>query len=114
MSIEHRSVVLGSGDAPADVRAGELADGGAELCHCTVVLRAAIQTHVYVGQALIHGQGLAVWRHEGPCPQITSDTFKIRSVGKIIEGISIVFRVRANSRHVVLGRAKFIGGHLNG
>ncbi len=47
-----------------DVGASQLPDGGAELGHRAVVLRAAEQAHVRVGQALGRGQRLAVGAHE--------------------------------------------------
>ena len=51
----------------ADVRAGQLAHACPELRHRAVVLRAAKQAHVRVGQALGHGQALAVGAHESAC-----------------------------------------------
>ena len=53
-----------------DVGAHELADAGAELGHGAVVLRAAEQAHVRVGQRFRHRQRLAVRRDERPCADV--------------------------------------------
>ena len=51
----------------ADVRAGQRADATAELGHGAVVLRAAEQPHVRIGQVLGHWQRLAVRTHKRAC-----------------------------------------------
>jgi hypothetical protein len=52
-----------------DVGAGEFPDAGAELGHCAVVLGAAEEPHVRVGQALRHRQRLGIRAHKCACTQ---------------------------------------------
>lgn len=51
----------------ANVRAGQLPDACAELRHRSVVLCAAKEAHMCVGQALRHRQALAIWPNKGTC-----------------------------------------------
>ena len=52
-----------------DVGAGEFPNAGAELGHCAVVLGAAEEPHVRVGQALWHRQRLGIRAHKCACAQ---------------------------------------------